>query len=62
MTDRDTWTEEFRHQMEVDFVSKQPPAWIKTYLAGVKEKRGEPEWLRLRKDVINAWKVGKERG
>ena len=58
---RMTETEQFRHECEVDFVSKQTPAWIKTFLAGVKVKRGEPEWFRLRKDVINAWKWRKKR-
>lgn len=55
-------TEQFRHECEVDFISKQPKEWIKDYLVGVKEKRGEEQWARLRKDVINAWKGRKKRG
>ena len=35
-----TYTEEFRHKMEVEFVSEQSGIWIKNYLEKIKEKRG----------------------
>lgn len=49
-------TEPIRHKCEVDFVAGHDGAWIKSYLSGVKEKRGESAYKRLRADVAKVWK------
>lgn len=49
-------TEPIRHQFEVDFVAGHDGAWIKSFLAGVKERRGEAAYKRLRSDVAKVWK------
>lgn len=47
-----TYTEEFRHKKEVEFVAKHKGAWIKEYLQKVLEKRGSAEYHRLRNAVL----------
>lgn len=49
-------SEPIRHQFEVDFVADHDGAWIKEYLDGVKEKRGDAAYKRLRSDVAKVWK------
>lgn len=49
-------TEPIRHQFEVDFVASHDGAWIKSYLSGVKEKRGEAAYKGLRADVAKIWR------
>ena len=49
-------TEPGRHRLEVEYVAKQSNEWIKTHLEGVRAKRGESAYQRLRKDVLKAWK------
>lgn len=49
-------TEPKRHRLEVEYVAKQSNEWIKTHLEGVKAKRGEAAYQRLRQDVLKAWK------
>ena len=49
-------TEPERHRLEVEYVAKQSNEWIKTHLEGVKEKRGELAYQRLRQDVLKVWK------
>ena len=51
-----TYTEEFRHKMEVEFVSEQSGIWIKNYLEKIKEKRGFDAYKKLRDDVAKEWK------
>ena len=52
---RPTWTEEYRHQKEVEYVAKQSAKWIKNHLKGVGEIRGEPARIKLRSDVLKIW-------
>lgn len=49
-------TEQERHRLEVEYVAKQSNEWIKTHLEGVRVKRGESAYQRLRQDVLKAWK------
>lgn len=47
-----TYTEEFRHIKEVEFVAKHSGAWIKNYLDGILKERGAAEYHRLRNAVL----------
>lgn len=49
-------TEPERHRLEVEYVAKQSNEWIKTHLAGVRVKRGESAYQKLRRDVLKVWK------
>ena len=49
-------TEPERHRLEVEYVAKQSNEWIKTHLEGVRAKRGELAYKRLRQDVLKLWK------
>lgn len=51
----ETYTEQFRHRCEVDFVAKQSGSWIKEFLEGVKLKRGYDAYKKLREDVLKVW-------
>lgn len=50
-----TYSEQFKHESEVRYVSKQNGAWIKEFLEGVEKKRGFDARDRLRKDVLIEW-------
>lgn len=47
-----TYTEEFRHKKEVEYVAKRKAPWIKEYLSKIKRIRGEAEYHRLRNAVL----------
>ena len=49
-------TEPERHRLEVKYVAKQSNEWIKTHLEGVRVKRGELAYQRLRQDVLKICK------
>jgi hypothetical protein len=51
-----TYTENFRHLKEVEFVSEKEGIWIKNYLEKIKEKRGFDGYKKLRDDVAKEWK------
>ena len=50
-----TYTENFRHLKEVEFVSEHEGIWIKNYLEKIKEKRGFESYKKLRDDVAKVW-------
>lgn len=54
-----TYSEQFRHEAEVRYIAKQSDEWIKSFLDGVRVKRGDAAWMRLREDVIKEWKQSK---
>jgi hypothetical protein len=49
-------TEKFRAECEARFVASHDGNWIKEYLGGVQEKRGQEAYNRLRNDVLKLWK------
>ena len=49
---KSTYTEEFRHKKEVEYVAKRKAPWIKEYLSKIKRIRGEAEYHRLRNAVL----------
>lgn len=51
-----TYTEAYRHQTEVNYVSQQSEEWIRTHLAGVEKVRGVAARVKLRSDVIKLWR------
>lgn len=51
-----TYTEHHRHITEVNYVSQQSDEWIRSYLAGVEEKRGAAARIKLRSDVAKIWR------
>lgn len=51
-----TYTEAYRHQNEVDYVSQQDGEWIKEFLDGVEKKRGVAARIKLRSDVAKILK------
>lgn len=50
-----TYSEDFRHKTEVNYVAKQNSKWIKEFLEKVKVKRGDDAYNRLRNDVLKVW-------
>ena len=52
----ETYSEEYRHKCEVEFVASHDGLWIKEYLAGVELKRGTDAYEKLRKDVLKVWR------
>lgn len=52
-----TWSEDWRNHCEALHVCSLPTLFERRrYLLGIRDKRGEPAWLKLRRAVEQAWK------
>ena len=53
----DTYSEEYRHDCEVRFVSRMDLSGRRKYLGGVLEKRGVKAQQRLKDSLEELWKT-----
>lgn len=51
-----TWSEAWRHECEARHVCNLPSLYKRReYLLAIRDKRGEPAWLKLRDTISQVW-------